>query len=706
EHCLVPFKEDGPRRAIHVAVADPTTSDVLAELEFQVGRSLKISIAARDEIEAVHAALQGDVIEGAIVEDEAPAASKPQALGRVALKRVAVSPDGSVSEQGASPPPAAAAPPPPPLAPTVEVPVVVPPLAVPPRASPRPRPPSSPSAPRMGDAWAVRPAAAALPRPGAAIDVFASTPVDDVPGPREYIPAPLSALEADPEVRETLLAPEAATASPKRSMPVASKIAIEPAPLALTPPQGRRKAESSSRAKVSTLEVPPVQQAAPKRKPVETLETAAHKPSPAVLTADSMEALAPPLTSPEPVPVRPQLKTDPMNFGSAARAPPAGFNEALEAELFTAETMMPIEGERDLEAERAAKEAAEREEAARVEAARLEAELLETRRVEAARLAERLEAERLEAARLEAERLEAERLEAARLEAERFEAERLEAERLEAARLEAERLEAARLEAERLEAERLEAERLEAARLEAARLEAERLEAERLEAERLEAERLEAERLEAARNEAERAAAELAARAPSSRSTTDASTRPDLPSARRRSESLEFIPPADASPRRSPRRSAPRGEVPADTERSATPPEGTPVVRAPLDAASAATPPEGTPAIPAPPPATPPGMRRTITDENLVLPVSLAATEEAPLAPAPPVEPPAPVELAVSELPDWMRDASATPAITDPLVAALAEAGPTTTALARVLRLLIKRGLLTEEELIEELRKQ
>ena len=120
-------------------------------------------------------------------------------------------------------------------------------------------------------------------------------------------------------------------------------------------------------------------------------------------------------------------------------------------------------------------------------------------------------------------------------------------------------------------------------------------------------------------------------------------------------------------------------------------------------------------------------MRRTVTDENLVsaaivAPASLTPPEEDPLAgqglltaapldPAPPAEPtsptltPAPVDLAVSELPDWMRDATPAPVITDPLVAAIAEAG-SSTALARVLRLLVQRGLLTEEELVAELKKQ
>ncbi len=100
-HGLVPFKDEGARAGIHVAVADPSTKDLLAELEFQIGRKLIVSIASPDEIAAVHAALQGDVVQAVIVEDDpptvpitipapVPSPSKTASLGRVALKRVAV----------------------------------------------------------------------------------------------------------------------------------------------------------------------------------------------------------------------------------------------------------------------------------------------------------------------------------------------------------------------------------------------------------------------------------------------------------------------------------------------------------------------------------------------------------------------------------------------------------------------------------------
>jgi len=769
EHCLVPFKEDGPRKAIHVAVADPTTRDVLADLEFQVGRSLRISVAARDEIESVHAALSGDVLEGAIVEDDAPppASSKPQALGRVALKRVAVSSDGVMSEP----------------APAVEAPL-------PPRATGRPRPgPSAPpmlapvaSAPRPPDEWAVRPAGAAIPKPGSALDPFASMPTEEVGGPRDYVP--LSALEADPEVRETLLAPEAPA---KPSGP--SKIAIDPGPLALTPPQGRRKVPGAAKPVVSNIELPPVAPVAAPKKVVQTLETPAYKPPPPVPSPspkpdDSTIQVAPPTSSvpaPAPVPsgrerrvetqlefsppvvsVRAQvktdpavtasetMKTDPVNMGAAAKVaavvaslrgevattpqwpaaaePDASFNEALEAELFTAETMMPVEAEVEAPIVEALAEdpgKAERERAERERAAELEK-------------AEREKEEREQAEREQAEREQAEREKAEREQAEREQAEREQAEREQAEREQAEREKAEREKAEREQAEREQAEREKAEREKAEREKAEREKAEREKAEREKAEREKAEREKAEADARERAPSPLVGeragvRGPLSvaeqppTGAPEQPTRPDIPSVRnRRTDSLEFIPPAESTPRRTPRRpSPPRADslefVPPSAERAATPPEGTPAVRPALDEESAATPPEGTPAIPVAPPATPPEGRRAVaTGETLasaavVAPATLAPPTEDPLAgqglltaaPLDPVLPsPAPADLAVSELPAWMRDGAAeAPPIADPLIAALAETG-STTALARVLRLLVKRGVLTEEELIAELKKQ
>ncbi len=772
EHCLVPFKEDGPRRAIHVAVADPTTSDVLADLEFQVGRSLKISVAARDEIEAVHAALQGDVLEGAIIEDDVPAPaapSKPQALGRVALKRVAVSASGVVTEAApvshaiADELPvveAVAAVPPPPVAS---------PQALPPRAVSRPRPVAAsppvltptPSAPRQHDEWAVRPAGAAIPRPGASMDPLSVMPTEEIAGPREYVPAPLSALEADPDVRETLLGTEA-PAPAKRSAP--SKIAIDPGPLALTPPQGRRKAAPVAKPVTANAELPPPPVATPAPDLMEvTMQVPARTatvPAPAPVPSgrdrrvETRLEFNPPVVSvraqvkTDPAWPNDMMKTDPMNMGAAAKvaavigslrgdvsttpqwagAPPEPvFNEALEAELFTAETMMPDPPEEEPVAKAQApdsgaraREKAEREKAEREKAEREKAEREKAAREKAAR--EKAERERLErelAEQAERERVERERLE--REAAEQAERERLEREAAEQA--ERERLE--REAAEQAERERLEREA------------AEQAERERLE--RLEREAAE----QAAREQAERQQRSSEPPAPhpvplpyegrgDAGSSAEVSTHPDIPSVRqRRTESLEFIPPVEASPRRPVQRRAARTDslefVPPTAERAATPPGGTPVARPALDEASAATPPEGTPAVVAPPPATPPEVRRAVAAENLVssaavAPVTLSPPEEdvlpgqglltaAPVEPAPAAAPaaptltPAPVDLAVSELPDWMRDSAPAAPIADPLVAAIAEAGATT-GLARVLRVLIKRGLLTEEELIEELKKR
>jgi hypothetical protein len=111
QHKIVPFKDDGPGKSVHVAIADPSTRDVLTELEFQIGRPLVASIAAADDIESVHAALSGDVVAAVVIADEEPTVAAPvpppppvpvpspapptaspgkAALGKLALKRVAV----------------------------------------------------------------------------------------------------------------------------------------------------------------------------------------------------------------------------------------------------------------------------------------------------------------------------------------------------------------------------------------------------------------------------------------------------------------------------------------------------------------------------------------------------------------------------------------------------------------------------------------
>jgi hypothetical protein len=229
ERQLVPFKDDGPGKGVHVAVADPSTKDVLAELEFQIGRPLVVSIAAADEIASVHAALQGDVVAAVIAEEEpappppapVPSPGKPQAVGRVALKRVAV-PIGAAGveataalpvfgadlpplELKAAPRPRPSAPMPPPAAsPAPKIPAVASaelparakrptvrtePFAAPPVLKPAgiPEPTPSPRKPKTGsgmkkvtppstDDWAVKDAGQALPEPTAQLSKLEPRP--------------------------------------------------------------------------------------------------------------------------------------------------------------------------------------------------------------------------------------------------------------------------------------------------------------------------------------------------------------------------------------------------------------------------------------------------------------------------------------------------------------------------------------------------
>ncbi|MFT3842945.1 MAG: hypothetical protein QM723_38510 [Myxococcaceae bacterium] len=69
-HKIVPFRvdeENGVRR-VHVAVADPTLQDVIDELRAQLKTPVVVHVASVEDVEAVHSALGGDVVAGALIE--------------------------------------------------------------------------------------------------------------------------------------------------------------------------------------------------------------------------------------------------------------------------------------------------------------------------------------------------------------------------------------------------------------------------------------------------------------------------------------------------------------------------------------------------------------------------------------------------------------------------------------------------------------
>ncbi len=683
EHCLVPFKEDGPRKAIHVAVADPTTRDVLADLEFQVGRSLKISIAARDEIESVHAALQGDVLEGAIIEDDPPVPApvrSPQALGKVALKRVAVTPASPVAaaielpRRAKRPPPVA--PPPPPMLTPVE--------------------------PPKKDDWAVRPAAAAIPKapskPMPALDPFSAMPTEQIGGPRDYVP-PLSALDADPDLSDTLRGPELEATKVARP----SKLAIDPAPLALTPPPptgSRRKVEvpappSAGTGQTAQGDRPPedsvqwfdgVAEDAPAAVASEWTDGA--KPAATAGAAD----LAPEWTDPArpvtPEPLEGELAAKPPPPTPAVEPlPPVLDADVQEPSVTVPANPLPVDFAEPPPSARGAVQTLQAYPPAQPPTAELfspaQTLLAYPQHVD---------------------------LPPPATDAEMFAASPAHNESLEASlfgpELAAEPPPPAASPMPSLD------DTISAPLTPSAPA---------------------PQPVPSGRDKRVETQLEFAPKPLSIRTTelpTDAEAKPsprapvktdpawpsepapappkrteslefvppieEPPAPPKRTESLEFVPPAESAPRPLRPRPAPPSrpdapELAPPTVPPATPPSGTPGV-APIEPPKperAATPPEGTPVVePEPPPATPPAGTPRVTTPPEGTPV--AAVE------APPPPPPSAPSI---ELPAWMREAAAPP---ETLAAALASP----LALERVVRLLIDKGLITEAELLEELKKQ
>ncbi len=94
-HRLVPFRLDRDEGAtrVHVALADPTLTDVVDELRAQLKREVVVYVAPIDDIESVHAALAGEAADGPVV------------VGEALEDEIFVPPDPDVTTELAFPPP-------------------------------------------------------------------------------------------------------------------------------------------------------------------------------------------------------------------------------------------------------------------------------------------------------------------------------------------------------------------------------------------------------------------------------------------------------------------------------------------------------------------------------------------------------------------------------------------------------------------------
>ena len=94
-HRLVPFRLDRDEGAtrVHVALADPTLTDVVDELRAQLKREVVVYVAPIDDIESVHAALAGEAADGPVV------------MGEALEGEIFVPPDPDVTTELAFPPP-------------------------------------------------------------------------------------------------------------------------------------------------------------------------------------------------------------------------------------------------------------------------------------------------------------------------------------------------------------------------------------------------------------------------------------------------------------------------------------------------------------------------------------------------------------------------------------------------------------------------
>jgi len=145
---------------------------------------------------------------------------------------------------------------------------------------------------------------------------------------------------------------------------------------------------------------------------------------------------------------------------------------------------------------------------------------------------------------------------------------------------------------------------------------------------------------------------------------------------------------------------------------SAAPPRATstsgrlPAVKAPPPKASPARPDAAAPSKPAPPKADAPKPEARKADAPKPIPKSDAAASTKPAAPSAPKAKPAPKE----ELPDWLRDDSApapaaTPGPGDPWTGELEVLAPSR-LITGVARALIRKGVLTEQDVLEALERE
>ncbi len=71
-HGIVPFRleQEGKTERVHVAIADPRQLDHVEELRFQLGKQVRLFIAAQDDLDDVLSALKGDVSEEFEINEE------------------------------------------------------------------------------------------------------------------------------------------------------------------------------------------------------------------------------------------------------------------------------------------------------------------------------------------------------------------------------------------------------------------------------------------------------------------------------------------------------------------------------------------------------------------------------------------------------------------------------------------------------------
>jgi hypothetical protein len=363
QHMLVPFRDEGRGKAVHIAVADPATRSMAAELEFTLGRPVVVSLAPADEILSVHAALEGDVVPAVILDDGEPATTEPlaplpapkpkptsQTLAKLVLKKVAVlagpapaavpafaadvpplelpSPPvrprtGNTSGKGypaivSSGPPASAAPPPgtvsmrPPAqtelpqrakrSPVKTDPALAPPVLKPAVAEPAAAPKKPRTAPR-------------LPKVAVPTDEWAVKDAGRaIPSPKPELGAP-----EEPEASPLVNLFESDPVAPTETARVDQR--VDPVPPTET---GQIPRKSTGGQRVEAKKPPPVADPwaspPPPRRAVKTLDQFPMEPAPSPPVAPGADPWAPPITA-EPSGSRSAVKTS-AQHANAAPAPP------------------------------------------------------------------------------------------------------------------------------------------------------------------------------------------------------------------------------------------------------------------------------------------------------------------------------------------------------------------------------------------------